>query len=159
MDLFQTRTRNELLHVLFHLSYDEIKILFLLNRSYFQFMKQFVKENYLLLKPIINKRFFDRAQTKIHKIEDYSFRWTADSNLSNYTDHIKNWKNKIPDIDWGDIIWLHRINKFIVMQDKKQIFCVNEVFVPNLQQFQFPKFYWKPIEEMCSHRLWIKVWM
>lgn len=160
MDLFQPRTRNELLQVCLHLTYDEIKTLFLLNQSCFQFMKQFVQENYLLLKPIVNKRFFDRGQTRIYKIDslDYSFSWKAnyDSYHGMYTDRISNWKHLIVDLDYGDMIWLHRINRFVVIQNKDQLFYVQDRFDPMTQDLQFPKFYWKQFAEIAPYRVWVK---
>lgn len=160
--LFCDKTRNELVNVCLFLNYDEIKNLFLLNKSIFHFMKRFVKENWLFLKTIANRRFFDRQYAKIYQIDDmdHSFCWKANYNYrhSIYTDQLKNWKYKILNLDQGDIIWLYRINKFVVIQNTNEIFFLSDNFNDKMDSgLQFPMFYWKEIADIGPYRVWLNI--
>ena len=69
-DIFSADQRNLLFEICKYLHYEDIKKLYLLNKSSASFVRDFISKNKNLLKGIINQRFIDRKFARIFKVKD-----------------------------------------------------------------------------------------
>jgi hypothetical protein len=156
-DIFSADQRNLLFEICKYLQYEDIKKLYLLNKSSASFVRDFISKNKNLLKGIINQRFIDRKFARIFKVKD-SDHLMLGKNVLYYQD-VNLWRSKLSGIDVGDLIFIESKNKYIAMTDRahpdsfyiKPDACLPSIFDKPV----FPISYWDPIIDNQPYRIWI----
>lgn len=166
-DIFHSnKYRNILLEILSYLTYDEISNLLCLDQTCRDYMKQFLclDENWIVLGPIVDRRFFDRGKCKFRFNDSFVQPKFTISNDKIF------WKRYYPNIQDGDIIYLSKCDKFIHINTSKLFvrYEWNKECQGKNYRFVFPIDYWRTIGKIYPFRLWItvkvyyeslKVWM
>jgi hypothetical protein len=70
-------------------------------------------------------------------------------------DLIKSWKNKIPEIDIGDIIYIQRRNEFVLIKPDINNYRFLVSLTPTSKEPIFPIGYWSKISVKVPFRVWI----
>lgn len=150
--------RNLFLEVCSFLSYSQLKKLCLIKKIIYENLKRLVATNYFVFQPIFVQRFNEKCNSRFFNMEDSDFHGMILHKGSKFgieMDLIKSWKNKIPEIDIGDIIYIQRRNEFVIIKPD----IINYRFLvsstPTSKEPIFPIDYWNKISDKAPFRVWI----
>jgi hypothetical protein len=151
--------RNVLLEILSYLTYDEISHLLYLDKKSRKYIRDFLflDENRIVLRSIIQRRFFDRRDCNFILNDSFIQPKFTISNDKTF------WKTYYPNIQDGDIIYLKNCDKFVNI-NSAHLFVRYEYDDRQVDRelgkgfnLVFPIEYWKKIGRKYPFRFWITV--
>jgi len=150
--------RNLFLEVCSFLTYAELKKLSLVEKIVNENLKRLISNNYFVFDPIFVQRFNERSECRFFDMEDTDFYKVILHKGSKFPiemDNVKSWKNKIPEIDIGDIIYIQRRNEYVLIKSNVPNYRFLVSSTRTSKEPVFPINYWNKISEKAPFRVWI----
>ena len=153
-DIFYfNKYRNILLEIISYLNYDDIQNVLYLDKNSRDYMKYFLCQdvNKIIVDRIVNRRFFDRGECNFILNDSFlqpKFTISSDKIF---------WRRYYSNIRDGDIIYLKKCDKFMIMNSSKIFvrYKWDSIYSGKDDRLIFPIEYWRRTGRLYPFRLWI----